>query len=111
MLFPCEPFEKFFNPLSRGAVAGSCELRKNFRGPLLSGVALRARARQPPEWVGRWTRRVPRTRRIPLSLETWEALSSHLHNLQISHELLESRVRVAEDRLLILSREQEGTAF
>ena len=46
----------------------------------------------------------------PTSLETWEALSSHLHNLQISHELLESRVRVAEDRLLILSREQEGTA-
>ena len=46
----------------------------------------------------------------PSSLETWEALSSHLHNLQISHELLESRVRVAEDRLLILSREHEGTA-
>ena len=46
----------------------------------------------------------------PSSLETWEALSSHLHSLQISHELLESRVRVAEDRLLILSREHEGTS-
>ena len=33
MLFPCEPFEKFFNPLSRGAVAGSCELRKIFARP------------------------------------------------------------------------------
>ena len=42
----------------------------------------------------------------PSSVETWEALSSHLHRLQLSHELLESRVRVAEDRLLILSREQ-----
>ena len=41
---------------------------------------------------------------------TWGALSSHLLNLQISHELLEFRVRVAEDRLLILSREHEGTA-
>ena len=36
MLFPCEPFEKFFNPLSRGAVAGSCELRKIFGyGPIV----------------------------------------------------------------------------
>lgn len=46
----------------------------------------------------------------PSSVETWEALSSHLHRLQLSHELLESRVRVAEDRLLILSREQENTS-
>ena len=46
----------------------------------------------------------------PSSVETWEALSSHLHRLQLSHELLESRVRVAEDRLLLLSREQENTS-
>ena len=43
------------------------------------------------------------------SLETWEALSSHLHNLQLSHDLLESRVRVAEDRLLLLTQDQERT--
>ena len=46
----------------------------------------------------------------PSSVETWEALSSHLHRLQLGHELLESRVRVAEDRLLLLSREQENTS-
>ena len=44
------------------------------------------------------------------SLETWEALSSHLHNLQVSHDLLESRVRVAEDRLSLLTQDQEHTA-
>ena len=63
-----------------------------------------------PCWAGRWTRRVLRDSSHPSSVETWEALSSHLHRLQLSHELLESRVRVAEDRLLILSREQENTS-
>ncbi|CAE7763885.1 SLC24A2 [Symbiodinium sp. CCMP2592] len=35
-----------------------------------------------------------------------EALSSHLYRLQISHDLLESRVRVAEDRLDWLDRSE-----
>ena len=43
------------------------------------------------------------------SLETREVLSSPLPCLRISHDLLESRVRVAEDRLLLLSRQPEGS--
>ncbi|CAE7243213.1 unnamed protein product [Symbiodinium sp. CCMP2592] len=46
----------------------------------------------------------------PSSLDTLEAVSSHLHTLQVAHDLLHSRVRVAEDRLAWLEEQHTHSA-